>query len=133
MKNWKETFEKSNIKGSILKPTNKGLMYISTPEEILDEISNLKKNQIITTKELAQILAKKHSADYTCGLTTGIFLAIVANYIEQQRLDLPYWRVVKDKGELYESYLRELSHQKERLENEGFEILQKGKKYFVKF
>jgi len=123
MKDWKDNFNKTNKKGSVLKDTPKGKMYISTPAEIAEVIKTIPKGKVFTTKEIAQQLATKHKADYTCGLTTGIFVAIIANYVEQEKIkDIPYWRVVKDKGVLYETYLREPSKQREYLEKEGHKI-----------
>jgi len=129
MKNWKEQYDNTNKKGSVTKNTPKGVMYISTPEEIAEIIKCIPKGEVLTTKEIAQRLAEKHGTDYTCGLTTGIFVAIIANYAEQEKLDdIPYWRVVKDKGVLYDTYLREPSHQDVLLKEEGHIILKKGDK-----
>ena len=91
MKDWKDNFNKTNQKGSVLKDTPKGKMYISTPAEIAEVIKTIPKGKVITTKEIAQQLATKNKADYTCGLTTGIFVAIIANYVEQEKIkDIPY-------------------------------------------
>jgi len=129
MKNWKEKYDKANEKGGVRKDTPKGMMYISTPGEIAEVIKTIPKGKIMSTKEIASKLAEKHHTDYTCGLTTGIFTAIIANYVEQERIkDIPYWRVVKDKGILYDTYLREPSHQGEYLKDEGHKIEKKGKK-----
>jgi alkylated DNA nucleotide flippase Atl1 len=129
MKNWKEQYEKGNDKGSVRKETNKGMMYISTPKEISQIIKTIPKGSVMTTKEIAHILSEKHNAEFTCGLTTGIFVAILANYVEQEKIDdIPYWRVVKDKGVLYDSYLRQPSCQDIHLKKEGHVITKKGKK-----
>lgn len=73
------------------KMTDKGMMYISCPEEISEIIKTIPKGKVMTPKEIAIKLAEKHNADYTCGLTTGIFVAIIANYVEQEKItNIPY-------------------------------------------
>jgi len=131
--NWKAKYESTNAKEGIeiVKKTPKGLMYISSPKEIIEEIKKIPKGSTITTKDLAEKLSNKHNTDYTCGLTTGIFMAIIANYVEEEDIkDIPYWRVTKSKGELYDTYLRETSRQKEHLISDGIDILQNKKGQF---
>lgn len=45
---------------------------------------------------------------------------------------MPYWRTIKNNGELNEKYLGGAERQKELLEKEGHTIIKKGKKYYVK-
>jgi alkylated DNA nucleotide flippase Atl1 len=112
-------------------------MYISTPKEIDQIIRRIPKGKLITTKEIAKILANKHGADYTCGLTTGIFSAICANASMQELEEgknlsevTPYWRVLKSGGKLYDKYLGNTDHQqKEMLEKEGFKFEEGGRKH----
>jgi alkylated DNA nucleotide flippase Atl1 len=118
---------------SIRKMTLKGMMYISTPKEIDSIIKTVPKGKLITTEQIADKLAKKYKADYTCPLTTGIFVSIVANAAFEEMLNrkekiTPYWRVVKAKGRLYDKYLGRLSDQKQLLENEGIQIQKTGVK-----
>lgn len=136
-KDWKENYDKANKSGGILKHTDKGrtpgMMYISTPKEIAGIIKKVPEGKLITTKIIADKLSKKHKADFICPLTTGIFTSVVVNYVEQEKangkdLGIPWWRVVKPKGELYEHYLRQFHPQREILEAEGFDIEEgKGK------
>ena len=109
-------------------------MYISTPKEIEEVIQTVPKGTYYN-KLIARKLAKKHDADYTCPLTTGIFTAIIANAVEENSKGLkeltPYWRVLKGKGILYDKYLGQPSHQRENLETEDFEVVAtKNKRYF---
>lgn len=132
-KDWIQKFNEANEKNTVRKQTDKGMMYISCPEEIEKLIKKVPKGRLTTTKAIAEKLAKKHKSDYTCGLTTGIFTAIVANKVEQEmeigkKRVAPYWRVVKPKGYLYDKYLGEKSKQKEHLKNEGFKIVDSGTK-----
>lgn len=78
-------------------------------------------------------LAGKHSADYTCQLTAGIFINIAANASVERAVDETlYWRMQKKDGELNEKYPGGIDAQKLHHEMEGHTIIQKGKRYFVK-
>ena len=70
----------------------------------------------------------------TCPLTCGIFVSIVAHARVERGGDdeVPWWRTLKKDGELNEKYPDGIDGHKLRLEMEGHEIAQKGKRYFVK-
>jgi len=133
-RSWIEKFNEANNKGSVKKQTDKGLMYISTPKEIESIIKTVPKGRLITTKYIIDKLNKKYNVDFTCPLTTGIFVSIVANKSEEEKSQgkkntTPYWRVVKPpKGYLYDRYLGQESCQKELLQSEGFKIVPSGTK-----
>ncbi len=133
-KSWIEKFNEANAKGSVRKQTDKGLIYISTPKEIESIIKKIPKGNLITTKYIIDKLNKKYKVDFTCPLTTGIFVSIVANKSEEEKSEgkkntTPYWRVVKPpKGYLYDRYLGQESRQKELLQTEGFKIIPSGTK-----
>ena len=126
----------SGTKGGIKKQTDKGMMYISTPSEIMKMIKKVPKGKLTTSKELVHKLNMKHKVDFTCPLTTGIFISIVANLAEEELGEgmkqsevAPYWSVVKaPKGYLYDKYLGMKSKQREYLEKEGFKIIPSGTK-----
>ncbi len=46
--------------------------------------------------------------------------------------ETPYWRTLKKDGELNEKYPGGIEEQKKRLEEEGHEIIHKGKRFLVK-
>jgi alkylated DNA nucleotide flippase Atl1 len=48
-----------------------------------------------------------------------------------KKLDIPYWRTLKADGFLNEKFLGGAVEQKIKLENEGFKVTQKGRKYLV--
>lgn len=89
--------------------------------------------KVITSDYIRDFLAKKQGADFTCPLTAGIFINIVANASAERKTDeTPYWRTLKKDGELNEKYPNGIEGQKAKLEMEGHTIFQKGKRYFVK-
>jgi hypothetical protein len=76
-------------------------MFIATPQLIDAYVKEIGFGKRIDTKALRKDLAIAHNADYTCPVTTGIFLRIVAeaSYEKLQqgeRLEeiTPFWRVI---------------------------------------
>jgi len=113
-----------------------GNMLIAAPIEYDEVMKRVPEGKIITSDEIRNYLAKKHKADFTCQLTAGIFINIVAN-ASQEREELgskditPYWRTLKKNGELNEKYPGGVDQQRMFLEMEGHEMKKKGKRYFV--
>ena len=114
-----------------------GNMLIAAPIEYDEVMKRIPEGELITSHEIREYLAKKHNADFTCQLTAGIFINIVAN-ASQERKNLgskeitPYWRTLKKDGELNEKYPGGIDQQRMFLEMEGHEVVKKGKRYFVK-
>lgn len=110
-----------------------GKMLIATPAEYDEAMKQVPKGCIITTVQIREFLAKKHEADFTCPLTAGIFVNIVANASrERGGIDeTPYWRTLKKDGELCEKYPDGIDGHRLLLEMEGHTVIQKGKRYFV--
>lgn len=110
-----------------------GRMLIPTPKAVDAIVSTIPKGELLTTDRLRKILAAQNNADYTCPLTTGIFLRIAAEYAEEQLAGgaknvSPYWRVIRDDGSLIDKLPGGVEHQAELLGNEGFTFIPKGKK-----
>ena len=82
-------------------------MFIATPKLIEQYIKKIGVGKRINIKTLRKDLALAHNADYTCPVTTGIFLRIVAeaNYEKLQqgeRLEeiTPFWRAIEPNSTL---------------------------------
>jgi ABC-type uncharacterized transport system ATPase subunit len=82
-------------------------MFIATPKIIDMYIQEIGVGKRVDTKTLRKDLALAHNADYTCPVTTGIFLRIVAeaNYEKLQQGKhvkeiTPFWRVIEPKSVL---------------------------------
>lgn len=78
-------------------------MLISSPEEIDEFIQNLPEGTFMQPSELREHLAKKHKADATCPVSTGIFLRIVSEAALEEKQEgksidniTPFWRVVAE-------------------------------------
>ena len=81
-------------------PAN-SIMYIATPKIIDNYINQIPKGKTVSVQTMRKDLAIENSADYTCPVTTGIFLRIVAeaNFeIFKQANSIegitPFWRVI---------------------------------------
>ena len=129
-KSWKDKFEAKNDDFQSIKDTKKGKMYISSPIEIDKIIRKVPSGKLITTKIITEVLTKKYKVDYTCPLTTGIFVSIIANKVEEELSQgksvkdvTPYWRVIKKDGQIYEKYLGKPSKQMQYLKKEGFKFI----------
>jgi hypothetical protein len=82
-------------------------MFIATPKIIDKYIQEIGVGKRINIKTLRKDLASEHNADYTCPVTTGIFLRIVAeaNYEKWQQGKAvaeitPFWRVIEPNSAL---------------------------------
>lgn len=111
-------------------------MVIPAPIEVDEIMKTAKKGKILTINDIRTQLAKKHKVETACPITTGIFAWIASHAAEEERLAgkkkvTPYWRTVKSTGELNDKYPGGIEAQKRMLEEEGHEIVQKGKKYRV--
>jgi alkylated DNA nucleotide flippase Atl1 len=108
---------------------------LAPPSDVNAIMSQVPKGKLITLAQICERLAKKHGAQYCCTLTTGIFVTIAANAAEETGRDMPYWRTIKNTGELNPKYPGGIEEQKALLEQEGHIIIQRGRKhlrYFVK-
>jgi 6-O-methylguanine DNA methyltransferase, DNA binding domain len=106
------------------------------PSEVVAVMKDVPKGTLITIVEICKRIAKNYGVKACCSLTTGIFIMTAANAVEEgiqegTHLNVPYWRTLKADGFLNEKYPGGVEAQKRLLENEGFIIRQRGKRYFV--
>jgi alkylated DNA nucleotide flippase Atl1 len=99
-------------------------------------IRKVPKGRLLTQGALREQLARDHGTDHACPLVTGIFVRIVAEAAEEDRLAgrtriTPWWRVVRDDGTLLEKCPGGQQEQKRRLEAEGHRIDTARKRYKV--
>lgn len=113
-------------------------MVISSPPEIDAIIRKVPKGKIIRFEDLRQIISRKHQADVTCPLTTGIFLNIASNAAEEQKAlggkkTLAWWRALKGGDELNPKAPGGVEAHRKNLEKEGVKVVTKprGKKLII--
>ncbi|MGC6769105.1 MGMT family protein [Enterococcus sp. LJL51] len=112
------------------------LMYFAPPLVYDKLMKQIPKGKVITVTALRDYLAKINHADFTEPITAGAFTSIAAWASSQRETDLtPYWRTLKAHGEINPKFPGGVDFQKERLEQEGHQIIQRGRKnirYYVK-
>jgi len=110
--------------------TPKGRMLIPKPLDVDALMRKIPEGKLATADQIRAQLAKDCDADYTCPLTTGIFLRIAAEAAEEDLVEgresvTPYWRVIKANGSLNEKFPGGVEAQAARLREEGH-IIQPG-------
>lgn len=113
-----------------------GTVVIPAPLEVNEIMCRVPEGKVVTINDIRRVLAKKHKATIGCPFTTGIFAWISAHAAEEQKQKgekntTPYWRTLKNGGEINEKYPGGAMAQKKLLEREGHKVTQKGKKHFV--
>ena len=114
--------------------TPKGRMLIPRPLDVDALIGEVREGNLVSVSQIRERLARDCEVDYTCPLTTGIFIRIAAEAAEEdlsngiQRIT-PYWRVIKADGSLNEKLPGGVEAQAIHLKQEGHTIdLGQGKK-----
>ncbi len=108
-----------------------GAMLIASPLEIGKIVAQIPAGFVVTLTHLREVLAAKFHADYTCAMTTGIFLRILAEAAEEEGpsavASCPYWRAVRSDGRLIDKLPGGEAAQADRLRREGVACKQAGK------
>lgn len=107
------------------------------PHEVESLMKIVPKGKLTTLSDICKKLADRYNVQACCTLTTGIFTMTAANAAEEMKEEgknsnLPYWRTLKDGGELNSKYPGGVEGHAALLEREGFVIVYKGKRGFVK-
>lgn len=111
-------------------------MYFAPPVEYDKVMRQVPVGKLLTIAAIREYFAKQNGADFTDPITAGIFVSIAAWASFQRGEDeTPYWRTLKANGELNPKYPGGAAAQKEKLEEEGHIIIEKGRtriRYYVK-
>lgn len=102
---------------------------LAPPSDVTAIMSKVPRGRLITLNQICERIAAKHGAQYCCTLTTGIFVTIAANAADETGSPIPWWRTIKNTGELNSKYPGGEERQKSLLESEDHTIIQKGKKH----
>lgn len=99
-----------------------GRMLIASPRAVQAVVQRIPNGKVLRLSDLRQQLADTYQADYTCPLTTGIFLRVAAEAAEAEGTPLPYWRVIKDDGSLLDKLPGGPAAQAHHLAAEGVKL-----------
>lgn len=134
---WREKLEKPQQPKIVKVPPKmarfgKRMMLVPTPKLVEDLLRRVPKGRLVTVSEIRRKLAADFSAEVTCPLTTGIFIRIVAEAAEEERLRgrkrvTSYWRVIKDDGQLNPKFPGGVANQARYLRAEGHNVVPHGK------
>ena len=108
-------------------PRGRGRMLIPKPLDVDSLMRKIPKGYLVTVERIRERLAKDFHADFTCPLTTGIFIRIAAEAAEEdlsrgEKGITPFWRVIKPDGRLNEKLPGGAEAQAARLIEEGHSI-----------
>ena len=112
-------------------------MVIPSPLEVDALMRQVPKGRVVTINELRAALAAKHKAHFACPITTGISSWIAAHAAAEaeaagQKRVTPYWRTLKQGGELNPKYPGGVATLARRLRAEGHQVIQRGKRSVVR-
>ena len=142
-KSWREKLadnkglpKTGRISGKMTRRWGRGTMVVPAPLEVDAIMRRVPKGKLITINEIRAALAKKHSVNICCPITTGIFAWIAANAAEESAADgkkniTPYWRTLKTGGELNPKYPGGVNRLSKLLRAEGHRVVAKGKRIVV--
>ena len=107
------------------------------PGEVVELMKKVPYGKLTTIIEICKSIAKRYRVMGCCSLTTGIFIMTAANAVEEAKnenkdLGIPYWRTLKAEGYLNDKFPGGAESHKSLLENEGFKVVKKGKRFYVK-
>ncbi len=143
-KSWQEKLADSKGHPTVFQITKKqskrwgsGTCVIPAPMEADELMRRVPKGKLTTIEELRKVLARRHGTTIACPITTGIFSWIAAHAAAEAEAQgknaiTPYWRTLKTGGELNPKYPGGVVALKRRLAAEGHNVLQKGKRFFVR-
>jgi hypothetical protein len=139
-KSWREKLADDKGLPKVGKVTGKmsqrwgtGTMVIPAPREVDALMKQVPTGRVVTINELRAALARKHKADFTCPITTGIFSWIAAHAAAEAEAEgakrtTPFWRTLKAGGEVNPKYPGGVAALAKLLCAEGQKLVKKGKR-----
>jgi len=104
-------------------------MLIATPKVVDDYIRQIPKGHHTSLQQMRKDLAAEFGAEYTCPITSGIFLRIVSELAYEQYQNgtplkkiTPFWRMIDNKAPLAKKLSFGYEFVAEQRKNEGLEV-----------
>jgi alkylated DNA nucleotide flippase Atl1 len=106
------------------------------PSEVIDYMRKVPYGKLTTVINICKSISNRYNVKGCCTLTAGIFIMTAANAVEEakkenKKMNIPYWRTLKADGYLNDKFPGGAESHKELLLNEGFNVVNRGKRYFV--
>jgi len=122
--------------GKLSKRWGEGTFVIPAPREVDALMKKVPRGKLVTINELRAALARRHKTDFACPITTGIFSWIAAHAAAEaeaagRKRITPYWRTLKNGGEINPKYPGGAEGVARRLRAEGHKVISKGKRFLV--
>jgi hypothetical protein len=115
------------IPPAMQKSMGQGTMIVPRPLDVEAMMQRPGKGRLITLGQIRGTLAKQSRVDQCCPLTTGIFARLAAEAAEEdaaagKKRITPWWRTIRDNGELNDKFPGGAAAQAARLREEGFSV-----------
>jgi hypothetical protein len=135
-RSWREKLADSKGLPKVVTLATGATLAIPAPAEVDQLIRNIPRGSLASISVLRAALASRHHSDSACQMTIGIFAWIAARAADEAASEgsadiTPYWRLLKDKGELNPKYPGGIAALTARLNDEGHSVHQRGKRFFV--
>jgi hypothetical protein len=114
----------------------RGRIVTPAPREVDAIMRLVPHGKLITIERIAAAIAAHHGVEAACPMSTGIFVWIAANAADEaQRAGhpepTPFWRTIKDDGEINPKYPGNFGALIAKIESEGHKVTRKGMRAFV--
>jgi len=124
------------LRGAMRRQLGPGTIVLPSPAEVDGLMRRVPRGRVATVNQLRAVLAARHGTTTACPIVTGILARIAAGAAgEEEALGrkrvTPYWRTLKEGGELNPKYPGGLAGQRRRLRVEGHRVISRGKRLFV--
>ena len=126
----------AKVTGKMSRRWGEGTMVVPAPVEVDSLMKQVPKGKLVTIQDVRAALAARHDVSFACPLTTGIFSWIAAHAAAEAAADgakriTPYWRTLKNGGEVNPKYPGGLEKNVRLLRAEGHKVTNRGKHTFV--
>jgi hypothetical protein len=112
-----------------------GRMLVASPLELQEVVVRVPAGRVLRLSDLRATLAIRYRADYTCPTTTERFLRVLAEAAHEERgkagPPVPYWRVVREGGELIAELPGGTEGHAAKLEADGVDVFTMGGRRLV--
>ena len=101
-------------------------MLVATPRIVEEYVKNIPEGSSSTLQQMSQDLAREYGAEYSCPITSGIFLRIVAEHAYEELQTgkpvdemAPFWRIIDSKAPAAKKLTFGMDFLKEERRKEG--------------